>query len=263
MSEYWKSTPRYWCKFCSTFVKDTKFEKQQHEATGRHQGSVQRSLRTLHKEHDKDEREKQRAKDEVARLNGVVSGKSAPGQARRPVQSASTTPKHATAEERKKQLKQLADLGVAVPEDYRKEVAMAGDWQTISVRRIEEDDVKPNAQSFGVRKRKLGTNDEEEEAEQAMVDARKGWGTTIRTYPGISEQSQDIEALLHGTDDRATELSETFVKKEEINQDSDLSAEVAAAPATSLVKTEEDLGQETSPVAPILFKKRKTKIAKT
>jgi hypothetical protein len=64
--------PKYWCKFCVTFVKDTKFERQQHEATGRHQGNIQRSLRGLHREQETEQRNKARAQAEVARLNGLV-----------------------------------------------------------------------------------------------------------------------------------------------------------------------------------------------
>ncbi|KAJ4301833.1 hypothetical protein N0V90_003929 [Kalmusia sp. IMI 367209] len=72
MAEYWKSTPKYWCKFCRDYIKDTKFERQQHEATGRHQSNIQRSLKGLHREQAATERQKQRAKDEVARLNGRI-----------------------------------------------------------------------------------------------------------------------------------------------------------------------------------------------
>ncbi|MBE7181524.1 MAG: hypothetical protein INR71_10015, partial [Terriglobus roseus] len=80
---FWTSTltgpvsapqPKYWCKFCKTYVRDTKFERQQHDATGRHQSNIQRSLRTLHRDAERGERDKQRARDEVARLNGVVGG---------------------------------------------------------------------------------------------------------------------------------------------------------------------------------------------
>ena len=57
MSEYWKSTPKYWCKHCSVYVRDTKLERTNHEATGRHQGAIKRSLRDLHRNAEQQERE--------------------------------------------------------------------------------------------------------------------------------------------------------------------------------------------------------------
>ena len=51
MSEYWKSTPKYWCKHCGIYVRDTKLERTNHEATGKHQGALKRFLRDLHRGH--------------------------------------------------------------------------------------------------------------------------------------------------------------------------------------------------------------------
>ena len=209
MSEYWKSTPKYWCKHCKTFVKDTKFEKTNHEATPKHQGKLKRFIRDLHKEHEREERDKQRAKSEVDRLNGVVpgSGSKAEGNPweRNPAIPAPSAVK-ATPADRKKQLAQLAGLGVAVPEDFRKEMAMAGDWQTMServiydrVKKEEEDgDIKPGALSVGIRKRKFEGQEEEEEAGEAVV--RRGWGAQTRAYPGTSgDGDDDLDALLNTT----------------------------------------------------------------
>ncbi len=220
MSEYWKSTvsnvflhpykllltslkPKYWCKHCKTFVRDTKLEKTNHEATPKHQGNLKRFLRDLHKGHEREEREKQRAKDEVDRLNGIVSGsgsKAPPWESKTAIPAASAS-RQATPADRKKQLAQLAELGVAVPEDFRKEMAMVGDWQTTSERLIydtvkrEEDggDVKPEGLSIGVRKRKFEGQEEEEEAGETVV--RRGWGSTVRAYPG-EDDDKDLDALL-------------------------------------------------------------------
>ena len=197
--------PKYWCKHCKIFVRDTKLEKTNHEATPKHQGNLKRFLRDLHKGHEREERDKQRAKDEVDRLNGVVSGSGSKvppweGKASIPAPSAS---RQATSADRKKQLAQLAELGVAVPEDFRKEMAMAGDWQTTSQRLIydtvkkEEDneDVKTGGLNIGVRKRKFEGQEEEEAAGETVV--RRGWGSTIRTYPGAEKDGDnDLDALL-------------------------------------------------------------------
>lgn len=83
---------------------------------------------------------------------------------------------------------------------------MAGDWQTTSERLIYDDDfakkeeggdVKPGALSLGVRKRKYEGQEEEEEAGGTVV--RKGWGSTLRTYPGAAVDEEDLNALLKNT----------------------------------------------------------------
>ncbi|KAK5163010.1 hypothetical protein LTR04_002828 [Oleoguttula sp. CCFEE 6159] len=274
MSEYWKSTPKYWCKFCKTYVRDTIFEKKQHEATPRHQGNIQRSLRDLHRGHEREERDKQRAKDEVARLNGIVAGTSsssgstdAPWKRQPPTPSA---PAQATAEDRKKQLKQLAEMGVAVPDEFRKEMAMAGDWHTVSVtplgfggsassrggiKKEEDEDIKPSAINIGVRKRKFEGQEEAEEAGDTMV--RKGWGTTFKSYAASKDDSVDIEALLSGSAPGQDHvLPADFVptiKKEESEEGV---AFAVAAPDMNVVaapvKTE-----DRPPGTGIVFKKRK------
>ena len=99
-------------------------------------------------------------------------------------------------------------MGIAVPEDFRKEMAMAGDWQTISQRRIEErakkeegledfKDFKPDLTlNVGVRKRKFDGQEEEEEAGATVV--RKGWGSTTRHYPGSDDDNQEVlDSLLN------------------------------------------------------------------
>ena len=230
MSEYWKSTvctnktcrtivlltvciqPKYWCKHCKTFVRDTKLEKTNHEATPKHQGNLKRFLRELHKGHEREARDKQRAKDEVDRLNGVVSA-SRPQKEGAPWERRSAIPpaiaggnQQATPADRKRQLAQLAEMGVAVPEDFRREMAMAGDWQITSERPVydndfakkeEPEDVKPGGLNVGIRKRKFEGQEEEEEAGETVV--RRGWGSTIRAYPGSGGDEDDLDALLHGT----------------------------------------------------------------
>ncbi len=83
---------------------------------------------------------------------------------------------------------------------------MAGDWQTTSERLIYENDfvkkeeagdVKPEGLNVGVRKRKIEGHEEEEEAGETVV--RKGWGSTIRTYPGAGGDEEDLETLLKST----------------------------------------------------------------
>ncbi|KAF5878090.1 putative u1 zinc finger domain-containing protein [Botrytis fragariae] len=193
MSEYWKSTPSYWCKHCKQYVKDTKLEKANHEASPRHQGNLKRFLRDLHRGHEKDEREKDRAKNEIARLNGIVSGSGDAGSSSQASRPSSSTPKPpATAAQRKQQLAQLAELGVSVPDEFRSDMAMAGEWQVTSERVIDDGsgETKADALALGVRKREA--EDEDEEAKEAK---KRRWGTAIRTYP-TENNDDDLDALL-------------------------------------------------------------------
>lgn len=214
MSEYWKSTPKYWCKHCKTFVRDTKFEKQHHEATGRHQGNLQRFLRGLHRGHEREERDKQRAKDEVDRLNGLTTGP-------RPVDSQSLERKPAISRsrdgnrgndpaDRKRQLAQLAEMGVAVPEDFRREMAMAGDWQTVSVTSgVEQssfkdegaqDEKKQASMAVGVRKRKADLDEDEVEHGGSGKLMHRSWASAKRSYPGADNGiDDDLDVLLNST----------------------------------------------------------------
>lgn len=276
MSEYWKSTPKYWCKFCSTYVRDTPNEKRNHEATGKHKGGVQRSLRSIHKEQEIQEREKSRAKAEVDRLNGIVdvgkttSSKDTGLKLGQSVQTRVNNTPAATVAERKQQMKQLADMGIAVPQDFRADMAMAGEWQTTSVRRIgEEEDVKPDpaALSVGVRKRKLEDDEEDEEA-KATITKRKGWGKDLREYPnaasGTAGGVEDIEALLNAGPEPTLKVEDNgvplLVKKESSEEVDTINSEVATnlqEPTTTPIKEEEPA------MAPVAFKKRKAKFAKT
>ncbi|KAL8718953.1 MAG: hypothetical protein Q9225_003982 [Loekoesia sp. 1 TL-2023] len=212
MSENPKSMPSYWCKYCKSYVRNTELEKTKHESTAKHQGNIKRYLRDLHRGHEREERDKDRAKSEVERLNAVVSGASSgtkPTAIPRGPNAAlsGSTGREATPAERKAQLTKLAEMGVAVPEDYRREVAMAGDWQTVAERPIwnhvkkEEGpddfkDFKPDPTlNVGIRKRKLEGQEEEEDGSATV---RKGWGSTVRRYPGsASDGDDDLDALLN------------------------------------------------------------------
>ncbi|KAL8715195.1 MAG: hypothetical protein Q9220_001153 [cf. Caloplaca sp. 1 TL-2023] len=213
MSEYWKSTPKYWCKHCKTFVRDTKLEKSNHEATAKHQGNIKRFIRDMHRGHEREERDKDRAKNEVERLNGVVSGN--PSNAKHGMQwgrpnalPVTSQLQEATPAERKAQLIRLADMGVAVPEEFRREMAMAGDWQTVAERPVwkgvKKEDVPDDFKDFkpdptlniGVRKRKVEDQDGEG-GDSIATTTRKGWGSAVRQYPGSTGTgNDDLEDLL-------------------------------------------------------------------
>ncbi|KAI4795009.1 hypothetical protein E4T44_11128 [Aureobasidium sp. EXF-8845] len=272
MSEYWKSTPKYWCKFCSTYVRDTTLEKKSHEATPKHQGNIQRSLRDIHKRTEREDREKQRAKDEVARLNGLVSGKQQPqisvasgSQPPAPKLKSTAPSAPASVAERKRQMEQLAAMGVAIPEEYRRDMSIQGEWATVAERPVysrpikstsgdEDDDTK----AVGVRKRKL------EDDEDKLNLAPKAWGSRLKSYPGASTNTeQDLDALLSSaTTKKEVKSEEAGLLKNEA--DPDTAQVIDAIPdfseATSIgSETKPEVKQEQEQEAPVVFKKRKSK----
>ncbi|KAK2791148.1 hypothetical protein FQN52_005104 [Onygenales sp. PD_12] len=242
MAEYWKSTPKYWCKHCKTYVRDTAFERTQHEATGKHQGALKRFLRDIHRGHERDERENQRAKSEVERLSRLVSssgsgsaasgegstagtGQGAPppwkkrgtaiGTATATATGANAETRAVSAAERKKQMAQLVEMGVAIPEEFRAEMALVGDWKVVEEVPKGDDGVETAGLNIGVRKRKFEGQEEEEAAGEMVV--RRGWGSTVKEFPGKDGgDDEDLDRLLEMT--RGLKKREKGVKKEEVGE---------------------------------------------
>ncbi|KAL7806689.1 hypothetical protein V8C44DRAFT_338607 [Trichoderma aethiopicum] len=278
MSEYWKSTPKYWCKHCSVYVRDTKLERANHEATAKHQGALKRSLRDLHRNHEREEREKERARREIDRLNGVVGGPSSNPSAA-PAKAAAPTEAHL-----KSQREQLAALGVAIPTDFRPEMAMPGEWTVTKTMIIEEKpegdgETSVEAKAIGVRKREeTDEQKEEEEAMRGLFKKPRRWGRDSKTMP--DDEDQDLDALLSNAVPLKAEAKreEDAVKKEEDAEDGDsakvklpkeedvpiksepdaeLHGKEPAVDRDPVVKAEET--EESSGIAPVVFKKRKPK----
>lgn len=192
-----------------------------------------------------------------------------------------------TPAERKAQLAKLAELGVAVPENYRREVAMAGDWQTVAERPVwshvkkegvleDFKDFKPDSTlNVGVRKRRFDGQEEEEAAGATVI--RKGWGATTRHYPGsVADGDHDLESLLNikpvrhlGTQDKSEEsvqpdaglpestMQVSSVKKEDAREDVDLNNVPTQVKVADSVVKEEDNSIQIQPT--VVFKKRKAK----
>lgn len=262
-------------------------KKTEHDATPKHQGNLKRFLRDLHRGHEKEQKDQERAKAEVARLNGMGVGEgassSSSGFGRGPTPSIPKPPKpQATEADRKRQLAQLAEMGIEVPDEFRPDMALAGGWQVVSQRVIQEDDgeKKPEAIALGVRKRQV-----EEEDEEALEAKKKRYGSSYRTHPTEEDQG-DLDALLNNITRKG---KEPVLKSE---ADIGIKQELKTAPETetgtdplpsgsafssddqipAVVKTEEsdgidaiaavpDLKQEGEEPVPtgIIFKKRKAK----
>ncbi|KAJ0375322.1 hypothetical protein COL26b_006533 [Colletotrichum chrysophilum] len=244
MSEYWKSTPKYWCKHCGIFVRDTKIERQNHEATGKHQGALKRFLRDLHRGHEQEERDKDRARREIERLKGVASGSSSSSTSFAKPGSSSSAPAPApggTEAARKRQMEQLAEMGVSIPTEFRGDMAMAGEWTVTATKVFDEDAVKEKpveAKAVGVRKREQTEEEkEEEDAVRGLFKKPRKWGG-MRAMP---EDDKELDALLSADTlfrpkKEESAAVEDSVKKEE-------GADEAAAAVTSdvpAIKAEED-----------------------
>ncbi|KAL2161875.1 hypothetical protein VTH06DRAFT_7659 [Thermothelomyces fergusii] len=218
MADYWKSTPKYWCKHCGVYVRDTGLERANHEATAKHQSAVKRSLRDIHRNAEQKEREKERAKQEIDRLNGVVSGARAAASGASKSATTATKPaggvygappQQASQAERQKQLEQLAELGVNIPTELRGSMAMAGEWTVTSTRVIEPrgekaDDgadaqsVPAEARATGVKRERERTEEEkeQEEAIKGLFKKPRKWGRESKTMP--AEEDAELDALLSG-----------------------------------------------------------------
>ncbi|KAF7196392.1 hypothetical protein HII31_02120 [Pseudocercospora fuligena] len=281
MAEYWKSTPTYWCKFCSQYVRDTNVEKKNHEASAKHQNNIQRSLRELHKGKEREDREKQRAKDEVARLNGMFGGtkssSTAPAPATNP-KSRAQPPTLNTAQQRKAHAEQLAALGVELPDELKKEVTGVGNYQVVQEREVADsgsisvnrslaeilaesrredegsdaDDIKAkddeDTKSKNLLKRKL-EDDEDPRDEEAAPRQKKAWGSNIKSYPGKQEDDADIgdlDALLSG------------VKKKEPKVEGDAKVKTEPNEVGKALDSVPDI-EGTGAAPAVVFKKRKGK----
>lgn len=176
---------------------------------------------------------------------------------------------------------QLAEMGVAIPDEFRREMALAGEWQTVSERRIDvQDDEKPESSSLniGVRKRKLEGQEAEEE-EEAQRAVKKNWGPTTRQYPG-AEDDEDLDALLESTKTLKGKGPAVKVETKTEEPDEHIKQESSPPPPTTTdedgpptIKKEESVqgvpesipeaGNEAQEAAPgVVFKKRKPKFAK-
>ena len=289
MSEPWRSVNRIHCDLCGATYRETEFETKQHKKSDRHQGAIEKSIRRTQQDKTKKEREAQKAKDEVARVNAIANGKPAPPARPKPTFNATSNGGGARSESDKmRQMKELAAMGVAVPKQYQKDMAVAGDWEAVSKKVVTKPIAPPVAGANGVKTevngiKEEGEDDVKREDEDVGVEesygVRKrrnsedlGWGRR-KKVARYDDGDTDIARLLGGDakDDSPDGKEEEIVKTEtkdsndaEGQQDGDVvpptlikkeSSEEKAAPEISTAET-----KETSPV-PIVFKKRKGKKA--
>jgi len=278
MSEYWKSTPRYYCKHCKMYVTDTPLSRKNHDSSPKHQGNLKRFLRDLHRNNEREKAAAESAKREVARLNALTGGPSTSASSSSSSTAARPLPKQPagvlTDGERKRQMKELESLGVALPDDYRAEMALMGEWKSAEVvpdvpgkkmtekEKVQEDIQQDMKRKFDEEeaKRKWKALDEDEKA-------IRGFKIETKSYPGVEDQDEGgLERLLKlkGKGKGVEAHEEQGVKLEGVDSEagSRIKAEVPDSPpgiqvsegndgAALEVKKEEGTG--------VVFKKRKVK----
>lgn len=166
---------------------------------------------------------------------------------------------------------QLADMGIAIPEEFRPEMALTGEWQTVSQRVIGEDegDAPDKSISVGVRKRKH-EGDEEDEDQETKMFVSKGWGSRIREYPGAQQEEEDLDALLESTKDITKPKPTASAKESSEDPEAPIKREDGEADPSSQLKKEEPSAVDQEPAPPVksgadevapgvVFKKRKAK----
>jgi hypothetical protein len=175
---------------------------------------------------------------------------------------------------------QLAEMGISIPDEFRPDMAMAGEWQVTSERIIEPEDgeKKPDALALGVRKRVL----DEDELEAAEAKKRR-WGSTYKSHP-TEEDNGDLDALLGNVTRKGKEPAMKTEATPEMKEEIKMEPEVDSQPAvpqgfqeqnTAGIKREPSDGETPSTIPPldsglkqegeepaaqgVVFKKRKAK----
>ena len=173
--------------------------------------------------------------------------------------------KKATVEDRKRQWEQLAAMGVALPEEERQDMGMAGDWKVMTRKVVgevnEQGQFEEKQLNKGVHKRKIDETEEDRIAAEGLITKKKGWGHTYKAFPGSKGEDEDIEGLFGAKKTPEVKREDNVKIEDPVKGEEEVqtlqnipTAEEAEAQATETpVKQEEDA----STVPAVVFKKRK------
>lgn len=146
-------------------------------------------------------------------------------------------------------------MGVSIPDEFRADMAMAGEWQVTEERIVGPGDGenKLDALAMGIRKR-AAPGDEDEE-EMAMEAKKKRFGSAYRTYPN-GEDNSDLDALLSKPlnklkSDPIAIKAEPEVKTEVSTEETKIKEEPSEEATTSIsnIKTEPSDEFKLNPIA--------------
>lgn len=149
-------------------------------------------------------------------------------------------------------------MGVALPEEARHDMGMAGDWKVVTKQVVgevnEQGHFEEKQLNKGVHKRKIDEAEEDRIAAEGMITKKKGWGHTYKSFPGSKgTDDDDIEALL-GSKKTPAIKEEESVKTEDPTKHEDDTKALHEIPTAE----EAAANAEAAPVAPgVVFKKRK------
>ncbi|EPS40470.1 hypothetical protein H072_5686 [Dactylellina haptotyla CBS 200.50] len=184
------------------FVKDSPLSRKDHEASPRHQHALQRFLRELHKNKEREAVAAENVKREAERLNNIdnpnyvakpLARRAADLIEKKPAKSGNWR----SEEQKQKHFDELAALGVAMPESYRKEHAMAGEWETVRVIEPPVASDEEDEEAKRTKRRKLGEvgDEDAEDEEEAAVN---NFAVRTMDYPGdaAASSSENIGSLM-------------------------------------------------------------------
>lgn len=139
-------------------------------------------------------------------------------------------------------MSQLAEMGVSIPQEYRADMSLVGEWQTLSETNVAAEGLEGASKSIGVRKRKHEGDEEEGEVDEHAPGKTTslGWGSKLRTYPGEQDgEDDDLDALLS---------SNKELKKPKITS-ADAESEEKKLEPPALVKQEDEVSESAAPEA--------------
>lgn len=156
-------------------------------------------------------------------------------------------------------------MGIALPEEARQDMGMAGDWKVVTKKVVgevnEQGQFEQKQLNKGVHKRKIDETEEDRIAAEGLITKKKGWGHTYKAFPGSKGEDEDLESLFGAK--KVPEIKEELtVKVEEPVKDEDdaktlqdipTAEEAEANAAAAPIKQEEDAAAAPA----VVFKKRK------
>ena len=58
MTEFWKSSNKFWCEYCKVWMADNPTAKRIHEQGSKHRENMERFMRNIHKKSVQEEKDK-------------------------------------------------------------------------------------------------------------------------------------------------------------------------------------------------------------
>ncbi|KAJ3374876.1 hypothetical protein GGF31_005598 [Allomyces arbusculus] len=190
MADYWRSKPKYWCKYCKIFVTDNKISRTHHESTGEHRRSMERFIAALAEADKEKKREEAAARDLVAKIEQDAVAAFAQDLERQGTDaatveallaaaSARSVPAHSARKKPRASTAPAPDPSAADDEPQRDPtVGQAGAWEVVEEvvippprandededvkPKMDEEDVKPNVEEEGEGKKRPRDADEGE-----------------------------------------------------------------------------------------------------